>query len=77
MHPQGVGGVQVTTIKKAAAAEAKEGADKVEDAVADKNDDKLTSLKPRQPVHHSKRKKELPKRTEPFDDNLYDYLSPS
>ena len=38
---------QVTTIKEAAAAEAEEEADKVEDAVADKDDDKLASSRPR------------------------------
>ena len=60
------------------AAEAKEEADKVEDAAADKDNDKLTSSKPRQPVCHSKKKKkELPKRTEPLDDNLTDYFGPS
>ena len=40
-------GTQVTTIIKAAATEAKEEADKVEDAAADKDNNKLTSLKPR------------------------------
>ena len=40
-------GTQVTTIEKAAIAEAEDEADKVEDAAADKKDDKLTSLKPR------------------------------
>ena len=40
-------GAQVTTIKKAATAEAEEEADKVDDAAADKADDKLTSLKTR------------------------------
>ena len=71
---------QVTTIKKAATAETEEEADKVEDAAADKDDNKLTSLKPRQLVHHlkkKKKKKELPKRTEPLDDNLDDYFGPS
>ena len=71
-------GAQVATIKKAAAAEAKEEADKVEDAAPDKDDDKLTSLKLRQPVCHSKKKKkELPNKTEPLNDNLDDYFSPS
>ena len=69
---------QVATIKKAAAAEAKEEVDKVEDAVADKDDNKIISSKPRQPVHHSKKKKkELPKRTEPLNDNLDNYFGPS
>ena len=76
MHPQRVG-TQVTTIKKAAASKAEEEVDKVENAVADKDNDKLTSSKPRQPVHCSKKKKKLPKRTEPLDDNLDDYFSPS
>ena len=40
-------GAQVTTIKKAGTAEAEEEADKVEDAVADKDDNKLTTSKPR------------------------------
>ena len=42
-------GAQVTTTKKAAAVEAKEETDKVGDAAADKDDEKLTSLKPRYP----------------------------
>ena len=74
-------GAQVTTIKKAEAAKAKEEAD-VDDVEADEDDDedddKLTSSKPRQPICHSKKKKkELPKRTEPLNDNLNDYFGPS
>ena len=76
MHPQRVG-AQVTTINKAAASKAEEEVGKVEDAVADKDNDKLTSSKPRLPVHCSKKKKKLPKRTEPLDGNLDDYFSPS
>ena len=46
--------------------------DKVEDAAADKDDDKLMSSKPRWLFCHLK-KKELSKRTEPLDD----YFGPS
>ena len=67
---------QVTTIKEAAAAEAEE-ADKVDDAVVNKDDSKLATSKPRQSVCCSKKKKEPSKRTEPLDDNLYDYFGPS
>ena len=47
---------QVTTIKEAAAAEAEE-ADKVNDAVVNKDDSKPATLKPRRSVHYSKKKK--------------------
>ena len=62
---------QVTIIKEAAAAEAEEE-DKVNDAVANKDDSKPATLKPRQSVHGSKKKKkeeeeEPSKRTEPLD----------
>ena len=71
---------QVATIKEAVAAKAEEEADKVEDAATDKDDDKLASLRPRRPVCLSKKKKnnkDPPKRTEPLNDNLNDYFSPS
>ena len=66
---------QVTTIKEAAAAEAEE-ADKVNDAMANKDDSKPATLKPKQSVHHLKKKKPS-KRREPLDYNLDDYFGPS
>ena len=68
---------QITTIKKAAAAEAEkaEGSDKVDDAAANKDDSKPATSKPKQSLCHSKKKPS--KRVEPLDDNLNDYFGPS
>ena len=70
---------QVTTIKEAAAAEAEEAeeADKADDAMANKDDSKPATMKPKQSVHHLKKKKKPSQRVEPFNDNLDDYFGPS